>query len=145
MPHGVYWTDEETKELLEMIDHMSAGQIAKQIKRTRSAVCGKINRLRGKGKVAKTLVKHYDIDPVKHRKPRILKAPPRRTMKPKPPVSDELAMRPCRILDLDHTNCHWPLGALRDPVEFFCGGPVDESEVYCPHHKKIATRTGATQ
>ena len=65
-------------------------------------------------------------------------------VKPSPPSSHfngtpaPLNMRPCSILELDRTRCHWPLGGLHDAATRFCGGTPAPGQRYCPHHLRLA-------
>jgi hypothetical protein len=55
---------------------------------------------------------------------------------PPPKVDDKLVMRPCSLLKLDDTRCHWP---LEDPGRMlFCGGVAVRGCPYCPHHLRMA-------
>jgi hypothetical protein len=65
-------------------------------------------------------------------------------VKPSPPslhfnaTPAPLNMRPCSILELDATRCHWPLGGMHDAATQFCGGTPAPGHRYCPHHLRVA-------
>ena len=129
------WTDEEIRELISLWPTHSAMQIAKRLHRPRSAICGKATRLHANGVLPDTGgVKHFEIKPRTAQarraraKPRIMPPPP------SPPVDDSLAMRPCSILELDRTRCHWPLGGFHDVAVQFCGGAAALGHRYCRYH-----------
>jgi GcrA cell cycle regulator len=130
---------------LELLWHdHSAYQIGKTLGRTRSAVCGKIGRLRQLGhRQFDNNGKDYLIAPRK-----IGRAPPKpkpkriqiKTMqsKPLPPIDDRLAADPCSLIELGPRQCRWPLGPTFAPAFEFCGGRTLRGVPYCPHHLRIA-------
>jgi hypothetical protein len=127
------WTDEEIRELISLWPTHSAMQIAKRLHRPRSAICGKARRLHANGVLPDTGgVKHFEIKPrtaqARRARARILPPPP------PPPVGDSLAMRPCSILELNRTRCHWPLGGFHDVAVQFCGGTAAPGHRYCRYH-----------
>jgi hypothetical protein len=127
------WTDEEIRELISLWPTHSAMQIAKRLHRPRSAICGKARRLHANGVLPDTGgVKHFEIKPrtaqARRARARILPPPP------PPPVGDSLAMRPCSILELNRTRCHWPLGGFHDVAVQFCGGAAAPGHRYCWYH-----------
>ena len=65
--------------------------------------------------------------------------------KPRPPLppDDSLPMRPCSILELDQTRCHWPLGKLNTIATEFCGGIPARGHSYCPHHLRMSHPVGS--
>jgi GcrA cell cycle regulator len=142
------WTPEEIATLIKQWETKTATQIAKGLGHfTRSAVCGKASRLRGKGLLPHSDGrKHLDIDPrigmtrhkrVKMSDTKVLAPPPpvkHRLTKPRPQVATE----PCTLLELDSHRCRWPLGALADPVVLFCGTTPVEGLPYCAAHCAIA-------
>jgi hypothetical protein len=46
--------------------------------------------------------------------------------------------RGVRFLDLPANGCRWPLGAVNDRAEFFCGAPRKPGRSYCGLHHGIA-------
>lgn len=117
------WTDDETRELINLWQTQSAGLIAKRMDRPRSAVCGKVSRLRRQGVLSGGGgSKHFDI-------------PPR-----PPTLDDSLAMQPCVLLELDHTRCHWPLGDTLEVAVLSCGGRSAPGRRFCLHHQRFAQR-----
>jgi GcrA cell cycle regulator len=131
------WTNEEIRELISLWPTNSASQIGRRLQRPRSAVCGKVMRLCATGALASTGPKHFDINP-RTLKPRLTRAKTRLMPPPPPPqVDDSLAMRPCSILELDATRCHWPLGEVHEVATLFCGGAPARGRRYCLHHLRM--------
>jgi len=57
-----------------------------------------------------------------------------RPKQPPSPTDDAVAMRPCAILELDDSRCHWPLGEMHRVATQFCGGAATPGRRYCAHH-----------
>ena len=70
------WRPDETRELVELWPIASASQIAKKFQRPRSAIASKALRLRDEGLLPCDVIKHFDVNPQKRRKPRGLPKPP---------------------------------------------------------------------
>jgi len=123
------WTDERVETLMAMrAKRISSGKIALELGVTRSAVMGKLNRIRAAEKAAlepqKMLVKPLPT-PVK--------------MGPSAPRSFG-AVEPrgaATVMTLNHTTCKWPIGDPQSDDFTFCGKRPDKG-VYCPAHAKIA-------
>ena len=137
------WSDEETRELVALWPSQSATQIAKRLQRPRWSVCAKAHRLRQEGLLDGGITKRFAVPPLRVRprtsKPRInpqLKSAPAKT------VDDVVEMRPCSILELDATRCHWPLGDVETIAVMFCGGVAVPGRRYCAHHLRRATGKG---
>ena len=64
--------------------------------------------------------------------------PPRRKPKPKPLVCD-----PVPIVELNTSNCHYPLGEMLDrPPYLYCGMPALEGFSWCAkHYRKVYVPT----
>jgi hypothetical protein len=141
---------EDTRTLIDQWETHSAGQIAATLKRTRSAVCGKAGRLRRAGvSLAPMNGKQYAVPPPNAKKLEPVKRKRERTVPVKPalppqgarrplPQTDQLAVDPCTIGELDSLRCHWPLGPINEVAQLFCGGPVYLPTPYCLHHLKRA-------
>ena len=132
------WTDEEIHTLISLWPTSSASQIGARLHRPRSAICGKVMRLRREGALPHGAYGHFDVNPRtlpqrRGRPPQIRILPP----KPPPRVDDSLEMRVCSILELDATRCHWPLGKLHEVAVQFCGGNAAPGRRYCLHHLRI--------
>ena len=151
------WEPEAVAFLVEHFETRSAGQIAFELGVTRSAVCGKINRLRGKGVLPQSgSAKHYRVDPhanARRRRPKPDSITMPRTAKPKPPritvalatpsmvvVASDQPVQPCGMLELDATTCRWPIwhDVAEPPPKFYCGGTPLDGLPYCLHHCRIA-------
>lgn len=50
----------------------------------------------------------------------------------------------CTLMELRANSCRWPLGAMHDAVEFFCGAPVLDGHPYCVRHCGQAYRSAAS-
>jgi hypothetical protein len=103
------WTPNETEMLLRLWPKASATQIAGRLNRSRSAVCRKAQRLRDDGVLPHGGIKYFEVVPVKMRPHRRRQIMPKQ---PPSPTDDAVAMRPCAILELDDSRCHWPLGEM---------------------------------
>ena len=64
------WTDEELRELVTLWPTNSASQIAKRLRRQRSAIRSKAERLREEGLLPQHPPQHLDVNPPK-RRPRV--------------------------------------------------------------------------
>ncbi len=130
------WTAEEISTLISLWPVASAAQIARRLHRPTGAISGKASRLRREGVLpAGGVAKRYDVKPWRARShlvchPTHLKSAP---AKPPPSVDDALDMRPCSLIELDNTRCHWPLGDIEKVATMFCGG-VAVQRGYCRHH-----------
>ena len=125
------WTDEEIRELISLWPVASTTQIADRLHRSRSAVCRMVARLRQEGVLPSDAEKLFEVTPRPARARPIV----RRMMPAKPPpVDDRLNMRPCTILELDATRCHWPLGDVEKVASEYCGGVAVSGRRYCAHH-----------
>ena len=141
------WPQKDTDCLLHLWHRYSASQIGSMLGRTRSAICGKISRMRRAGILPGGSGKDYVVNPRPPPKP---PPPPKpRPMKPKPEPetwyeimrrrAGAPAMRPCRLLDLPHNGrCRWPLGPFERTATMFCGGRTMPQQVYCPYHTRIS-------
>jgi GcrA cell cycle regulator len=138
------WTAEEIDTLVGMWSVASAAQIAKRLHRPTGAVSGKASRLRREGVLPPGAAKQYDIKPWPARSPSHarqvqhlmhLKSAP---AKPPPPVDDTLDVRPCSLIELGDTRCHWPLGDVEAVSTMFCGGDTVPGRCYCAHHWRRA-------
>ena len=125
------WTETETRELITLWPSSSASQIARQLQRPKSAIIGKVKRLRDEGVLPCDAIKDYEVKPAQ--------AVPKRS----PPVTPRPASAldgtvPCSILELDDSRCRWPLGEMHDVAVLFCGGVAETDRPYCTHHLWMA-------
>jgi hypothetical protein len=97
------WTDEEILTLVTLWSIRSATQIAKELHRSRSAVCSMAERLRIHGALPRDVPKRFEVDPRKRKRrgcgPLIMRSKP-------PPPLDDSEVRPCSLLELDDCRCH---------------------------------------
>jgi GcrA cell cycle regulator len=127
-----FWTEERTAKLQDLrAQNLSLKQIAAELRISRAAVSGKINRL--------GLCRE-----------RVRKEKPRQTtpQKSTPSVVSDLPTLPNganiptaqrrTLLQLTPGVCKWPFGKPSSPDFFFCGGDAVESKPYCPEHCRVA-------
>ena len=129
------WTPERDEVLIALIAmRYSAGMIADKLgflthckDGGRSAVLGRISRLRAAGKIAQTQTMARVEKPRKPRATATFAERPREPIAPRaaPVISDdEIPMEQRKhIWEMDNTHCRWPLGQENDPAEFFCAAP----------------------
>jgi GcrA cell cycle regulator len=48
------------------------------------------------------------------------------------------ARKPKKLLDLQRSDCRWPIGEPRQPDFHFCGAPQLEGRPYCELHWRMA-------
>jgi len=53
-------------------------------------------------------------------------------------IEPPLEMRPRSLLELNETDCHWPLGEVHEVAALFCGASKDPVSPYCGHHLRKA-------
>src|SRR5262245_10645428 len=143
--HDSPWTAERV-ELLPLLwaEGLSASQIAAQLKGgiTRSAVIGKVHRLKLPGREPR---KPAQRKPYRRRANGVPKppTPPPRPMPPEPPQPQPGAphMRSLPLFKLKPQHCRWPLGGMLDPPRLFCAADT-QGEVYCPFHRERARKDG---
>ena len=130
------WTDEQIRELVSLWPVASATQIAAQLHRPRSAICGKAKRLREMGILPRGALKHYDIEPWPART--WISSPPQFQYSGGSLSDDSTAMRPCTLIELDDRRCRWPLGEMHQVAAMFCGGAAVTGHSYCAEHMRLA-------
>lgn len=121
------WTAERVRSLKELwASGITAEAIGAELGGlSRSAVLGKIYRLRRRGKVAGALK-------VRPKRPR------GKQNKPPPPAP---GTEPKRLLELSNTCCRWPITRSRAREILFCGAPHADlagGMPYCPYHARRA-------
>lgn len=157
------WTDEEDVLLTRLwnVEKLSAGQITKQINRTRNAIIGRASRLgldmRHKGGSPKGVRKARPLAPAQKKPPK----PPRDPKKPGRPfiihpyrAAERKAPQPVapiqrwtgegvHILETTHGQCRAILGSSDDPhrLAICCGKPVKEGSnfSFCDEHLALYT------
>lgn len=157
---GKPWQPAENEKIISLWPTRSASQIASEMQdRSRSAVMGRIARLRAMGLLEGAgSRKMFDVRPWKIRDP---SARPKRVRR-KPAKTDTmtedgpppaqvrledvlagdlppLVANPCSILELDDTRCHWPLGEVHEISTEYCGGAALAGQSYCAHHAYLAS------
>jgi GcrA cell cycle regulator len=139
------WTDEEIRELISLWPTHSAAQLAMRLHRPKSAITGKVKRLRQEGVLPLEGIKHYDVARVRAR-PRPTRGSTASsgassfTFGAANPANalTMMDMAPCSILELDDSRCHWPLGEVHKVAALFCGGVAETDCPYCTHHLQMA-------
>ena len=138
------WTAQREGLLRELIaDRVSSAQAGKVLGCSRNACLGKAHRM------------GLRFDTVWRKDPPAARPEPRvRQRKPPPPpvvpipIFDGLAYDAAipkdqlkTILELEDTDCHWPIGS--GPPFLFCAAPVVTDCSWCLHHRNRAfTRMG---
>lgn len=129
-PLHLKWSDERVARLRELwTEGLSASQIARDLGGvTRSAVCGKADRLELQSRVSTKGL----LPRVPHSAPRANAVP---HASPKP-VLDAPQSLSLNIEALTHKHCRYPYG---DAFPFsFCGQPVNKiGESWCEFHKRV--------
>lgn len=154
------WTDEAENLIVELWDKGFSGyQIAVAMKTTRSAILGKIARMRRKGI---KFVRAYDPNRTKRGKvkpPTPVNIPPVKVVikslkvvkqqpEPKPvvvivPPPPPYEGDPLTILQVKDTTCKYSVSGTRAPDYRFCGGPVYKRSL-CHHHFELCYYPRAT-
>lgn len=147
------WTEVKTEELKTLCDeNLTATEIGKKLKFSRSAIIGKISRLKlpwdRTRKHLTPLSKIGRPKTVKH----LQHKRQRPTFEPTPPSSptepihfeatsfDNSIPQDQRktVLQLTGHTCRWPIGDPGQPDFFFCGAYTNH--IYCRHHAMRAYR-----
>ena len=132
-----YWTEERTEYLRKLwSDGRSAAEIANELGGiSRSAVCGKVHRLKlsGRGRIAASKG---------GRKPRSSKKPAAPPPKVVVSVPNEAVVIPIsrslKLVELTERTCKWPNGDPTTEDFSYCGNTADTSGPYCTYHMRIA-------
>ena len=137
------WTNESELKLKELWKKgLTGSEIAKFFGTTRSAILGKVHRLKLEGRAVskkttnKTRVKTENNIETKHAKLDSRRSKFKALLLDKsfPPE------QPTKLEDLTDEHCRWPLGKKMDPASFFCGRKPLESKTtgkkypYCELH-----------
>ena len=133
-----YWTEERTEYLRKLwSDGRSAAEIANELGGTsRSAVCGKVHRLKlsGRRRAATSKVRS------KTRSSKKPAAPPPKVVAPKVPNEAVVIpiSRSLKLVELTERTCKWPNGDPTTEDFSYCGNTADTSGPYCTYHMRIA-------
>ena len=145
-----FWTEDRIAILGQMwADGATAAAIATRLGLSRSAVLGKIHRLRrGAAMPAVTPNKEratqasFDATTLAYR-PRGRQSAPRSPSEPRP---KESRRRGKTLLELTNDSCRWPHGEPGTPSFFFCGAPdadLESCRPYCARHARLAYSSAA--
>jgi GcrA cell cycle regulator len=157
------WTPERVVRLRVLWEAgRTAEEIAAELGVSRSAIIGKIHRLRlqAASATAKSNGQQGKATPHECAQPdlaaqseipllaSLLETPParRRKRRPSPPTKLNGAAKPQRktLFDLDNRSCRWPLGTPGTPSFRFCcnlGANLERGVIYCPKHRARAYTT----
>lgn len=147
------WTPEMEDVLLDMWNRgKTSGAIACRIKRSRSAVIGKLHRLglipSGRASAAAAEARKRAAEKVR-RKAVIHKLVPSNRAKWRPagpmPDSDEGRTDLIPLAELTNRTCRWPVGHPKEPGFGFCGRHSLDGESYCAEHHVRAHEQPAQQ
>jgi len=123
----------------QMVQSMSELHDLRRRVREAEASFAKAKRLR---QLQDGVEKHLEVKPV----PRLTRVDAeKKIMAKKSPslsglnvIEPPLEMRPCSLLELNETDCHWPLGEVHEVAVLFCGASKGPGFPYCGHHLRIA-------
>jgi GcrA cell cycle regulator len=144
------WNDERIKWLTMLWrDHgWAAGEIATVLGCSRSAVLGKVARLKLTRNLATGAARPGRVcrgAPARESsptKPVAVRAVPIAVLGPAPviPAGEPPPVQNQRysLVDLGPEQCRWVLGRPFDPPVLFCGDPAIPGKPYCPWHCQIA-------
>lgn len=102
----------------------------------------KAKRLSRGGFLPDGVEKHFDVKPV----PRATRVGSEKKVMAKKLssrsapniIEPPLEMRPRSLLELNETDCHWPLGEVHEVAVLFCGASKEPVSPYCGHHLRMA-------
>jgi hypothetical protein len=126
----------------EMVQSLSELHDLRRRVREAEASFAKAKRLRHHGLLPDGVETHFEVKPV----PRPTRGgAEKKIMAKKPPspsalnvIEPPLGMRPCSLLELNETDCHWPLGEAHEVAVLFCGASKGPGFPYCGHHLRMA-------
>lgn len=156
---NVSWTDAELDTLKTMwVDGHSATQIAKAMGSvTRSAVLGKIKRLKDSGDFE---VRERKVNPTLGAPTKISKPAPKPTPKPAPkpkapllPASEfptegnvDGMLKPVSfdkgLIELERLDCRWIVSGEGESA-FFCANAQTAGSSYCEYHRRASIGRGS--
>jgi len=134
--------DARIKELLQT--DMSYGAIGKQLGISRSAVAGKISRMRQRGEISPTHIIQFPRSDPSHPIAKAVMRDERIALKkwvevrevPPPPGT-----RAVHLLDLREADCRYPMFYTVSRGHFFCGEPRRDNKTrYCEKHHSVVWR-----
>ncbi len=159
MSYPLTWSDERVEQLKKLWEAgLSASQIAAELGNvTRNGVIGKVHRLglSGRAKVhssatprprkARRAQHMMHVSRPMSRGNTALAAAFEVELESDPVAYDNVVPMTQRVtlLQLDESNCHWPVGDPTSEDFFFCGGTSLTSFPYCAHHSRVAYQPAA--
>ena len=126
----------------EMVQSLSELHDLRRRVREAEASFAKAKRLRHDGLLPDVVEKHFEVKPVPRptrvgaEKKILARKPP--SLSARNVIEPPLEMRPCSLLELNETDCHWPLGEAHEVAVLFCGASKGPSFPYCGHHLRMA-------
>ena len=126
----------------EMVQSLSELRDLRRRVREAEASFAKAKRLRHDGLLPDVVEKHFEVKPVPRptrvgaEKKILARKPP--SLSARNVIEPPLEMRPCSLLELNETDCHWPLGELHEVAALFCGASKGPGFPYCGHHLRMA-------
>jgi GcrA cell cycle regulator len=126
----------------EMVQSLSELHDLRRRVREAEASFAKAKRLRRGGFLPDGVEKHFEAKPVpramrvgSEKKAMAKKLPSRAALNV---IEPPLEMRPRSLLELNETDCHWPLGEVHEVAVLFCGASKEPVSPYCGHHLRMA-------
>jgi GcrA cell cycle regulator len=145
-----FWTEERIAILRQMwADGATASAIARRLGLSRSAVLGKIHRLRRSAAMPSVTSNReqatqapFDAAALAYR-PRGRQPAPQSPSEPRP---KKPRRRGISLLELTNETCRFPHGEPGTPSFFFCGArdaDLEGRRPYCPRHARLAYSSAA--
>ena len=126
----------------EMVQSLSELHDLRRRVREAEASFAKAKRLRRGGFLPDGVERHFEVKPVpramrvgSEKKAMAKKLPSRAALNV---IEPPLEMRPRSLLELNETDCHWPLGEVHEVAVLFCGASKEPVSPYCGHHLRMA-------
>ena len=126
----------------EMVQSLSELHDLRRRVREAEASFAKAKRLCRGGFLPDGVEKHFEAKPVpramrvgSEEKAMAKKLPSRAALNV---IEPPLEMRPRSLLELNETDCHWPLGEVHEVAVLFCGASKEPVSPYCGHHLRMA-------
>ena len=137
------WSKEEFEAAIGLwkAGSLSAREIGAAIGKSRNSIIGYMHRYQIKRDGPAPMPKRKPVfGPPKPPAPRKSRAKVKPELAPRPVVRviEPVPARGVRLIALREHNCRWPLGAVMDAPEFFCGQPKQVGKSYCPECCKRA-------
>jgi GcrA cell cycle regulator len=135
------WSDARVEQLKTLYnDGLSLGRIGEQLGVTRSAVCGKVHRLKLPRRTAPPPPPRPDRRRMRIRRPPQQSFESAKIQPKSPPILD--TSKQCLLYGLTNSTCRYPLWGedVAACDQFYCGCPeanITAGMAYCPYHMAV--------